>query len=74
MNPLVMRVISVFDSKVEDNVNFKQFATTLSVFHRQADPVEKMNCMKYFSIEKMIIYSTIKLNHRKFIQICKFIY
>eukprot|EP01094_Clydonella_sp_ATCC50884_P005622 TRINITY_DN14557_c0_g1_i1.p1 TRINITY_DN14557_c0_g1~~TRINITY_DN14557_c0_g1_i1.p1 ORF type:complete len:206 (+),score=85.15 TRINITY_DN14557_c0_g1_i1:86-619(+) len=42
MNPLVMRVIALFDDDGNDEVNFKQFITTLSVFHPKASEREKL--------------------------------
>lgn len=48
MNPLIMRVIRVFDTNNDDNVNFVQFATTLSVFSRSAPVEQKMQCLFYF--------------------------
>lgn len=45
MNPLIMRVIRVFDTNNDDNVNFRQFATTLAVFSRHAPQEQKMECM-----------------------------
>lgn len=45
MNPLIMRVIRVFDTNNDDNVNFRQFATTLAVFSRAAPPEQKMDCL-----------------------------
>ena len=44
MNPLIMRVIRVFDDNNDDEVSFVQFAETLSVFSRDADPEKKMEC------------------------------
>eukprot|EP00164_Ancoracysta_twista_P002387 GFYU01003162.1.p2 GENE.GFYU01003162.1~~GFYU01003162.1.p2 ORF type:complete len:180 (+),score=67.82 GFYU01003162.1:34-573(+) len=40
MNPLVLRVISIFDADKDDNVNFKEFVTAMSIFttkgHKEA--------------------------------------
>lgn len=48
MNPLTMRIIRVFDPTNDDNVNFKQFVTTLSALSPKASPEEKLKC-KIFS-------------------------
>ena len=45
MNPLIMRVIRVFDQNNDDNVNFVQFASTLAIFSRNAPTQQKMECM-----------------------------
>jgi len=42
MNPLVMRVISIFDTKKDDQINFKQFIETLSVFSHKGDKRDKL--------------------------------
>merc|ERR1712137_1398984 len=42
MNPLIMRVIRIFDGNNDDNVDFRQFATTLSIFSRNAPKEQKM--------------------------------
>uniref|UniRef100_A0A6U1WIH6 EF-hand domain-containing protein n=1 Tax=Vannella robusta TaxID=1487602 RepID=A0A6U1WIH6_9EUKA len=42
MNPLVMRVIRVFDVNNDDNVNFRQFAKTLAVLSKNAPSEQKM--------------------------------
>jgi Ca2+-binding EF-hand superfamily protein len=49
MNPMVMRIISVFDGddSVSDecHVTFRQFVKTLSVFHLEAPIEQKIECM-----------------------------
>ena len=47
MNPLSKRVIRVFDPNNDDNVNFRQFATTLAVFSRDAPKEQKMECTSF---------------------------
>jgi len=42
MNPLVMRIIALFDTEETDEVNFKQFITTLSAFHPKASVQERL--------------------------------
>eukprot|EP01128_Nolandella_sp_AFSM9_P009313 TRINITY_DN5916_c0_g1_i1.p1 TRINITY_DN5916_c0_g1~~TRINITY_DN5916_c0_g1_i1.p1 ORF type:complete len:180 (+),score=50.58 TRINITY_DN5916_c0_g1_i1:109-648(+) len=42
MNPLVMRVIDLFDKNGDDQINFKMFIETLSVFSTSATQEEKM--------------------------------
>jgi serine/threonine-protein phosphatase 2B regulatory subunit len=44
MNPLIMRIIRVFDPNNDDNVNFKQYVTTLSALSPNAPPEEKLKC------------------------------
>uniref|UniRef100_A0A7S4IEA8 EF-hand domain-containing protein n=1 Tax=Vannella robusta TaxID=1487602 RepID=A0A7S4IEA8_9EUKA len=52
MNPLIMRVIRVFDDNNDDEVSFVQFAETLSVFSRDADPEKKMEFLfKVFDMD-----------------------
>ncbi|KAJ3124617.1 Calcineurin subunit B type 2 [Nowakowskiella sp. JEL0407] len=42
MNPLANRIVSVFDSEGRSEVNFKQFATALSVFSRETKREQKL--------------------------------
>lgn len=56
MNPLVMRVISLFDTKGDDHVNFPQFISTLSVFSKRGDPKDKIRCMCYNSCMDVLIH------------------
>eukprot|EP01137_Pigoraptor_chileana_P025115 Opistho-2@94098 len=42
MNPLASRVIAIFDQQQTDNVNFKQFVETLSVFRQDASRESKV--------------------------------
>jgi hypothetical protein len=44
MNPLVARIVALFDTRGDDHINFEQFLSTLSVFSPRADPKEKMRC------------------------------
>lgn len=44
MNPLVSRIITLFDTKGEGYLNFEQFLQTLSVFSNGGDPKEKLKC------------------------------
>lgn len=48
MNPLSARVIAQFDSKKDDQVNFKQFLQTLSVFSPRGGRAAKLKgtCMR----------------------------
>eukprot|EP00026_Physarum_polycephalum_P016700 Phypoly_transcript_17674.p1 GENE.Phypoly_transcript_17674~~Phypoly_transcript_17674.p1 ORF type:complete len:182 (+),score=31.48 Phypoly_transcript_17674:198-743(+) len=43
MNPLVSRIISMFDNKKDGQVNFRQFVETMSVFHPKGNREEKLN-------------------------------
>ncbi|KAF2074644.1 hypothetical protein CYY_004039 [Polysphondylium violaceum] len=45
MNPLLPRIISLFDSNRDGQVNFKQFAKTLSCFHPNADQHDKIKTL-----------------------------
>eukprot|EP00163_Fabomonas_tropica_P025731 TRINITY_DN4505_c0_g1_i3.p2 TRINITY_DN4505_c0_g1~~TRINITY_DN4505_c0_g1_i3.p2 ORF type:complete len:126 (-),score=19.51 TRINITY_DN4505_c0_g1_i3:521-898(-) len=45
MNPLVQRVISIFDKSGDGQVDFKEFITALSVFSVKGDAQEKLKCM-----------------------------
>lgn len=47
VNPLVKRVISIFDQNGDDSVNFKEFISALSVFSTRGEKEEKLECM-YF--------------------------
>eukprot|EP00696_Hemimastix_kukwesjijk_P002862 gnl/Hemi2/13502_TR4619_c0_g1_i1.p1 gnl/Hemi2/13502_TR4619_c0_g1~~gnl/Hemi2/13502_TR4619_c0_g1_i1.p1 ORF type:complete len:179 (+),score=80.73 gnl/Hemi2/13502_TR4619_c0_g1_i1:103-639(+) len=52
MNPLVQRVISIFDQKKDDNVNFKDFISALSVFSSRGDKEEKLKfAFKIYDID-----------------------
>eukprot|EP00792_Barthelona_sp_PAP020_P004730 TRINITY_DN2313_c0_g1_i1.p1 TRINITY_DN2313_c0_g1~~TRINITY_DN2313_c0_g1_i1.p1 ORF type:complete len:176 (+),score=46.35 TRINITY_DN2313_c0_g1_i1:30-557(+) len=42
MNPLRSRVLAIFDRDLDNQVNFKEFVSTLSVFSPQADRMEKL--------------------------------
>ena len=42
MNPLVDRIIAVFDQEKEDQVSFRQFVKTLSVFSPNASREDKI--------------------------------
>lgn len=42
VNPLVKRVISIFDENNDDNVNFKEFINALSVFNTRGDKQDKL--------------------------------
>lgn len=44
MNPLVSRIIGLFDTRHDDHINFEQFVTTLSVFSLRGDPKDKLRC------------------------------
>lgn len=53
VNPLVKRVISIFDDNNDGNVNFKQFITALSVFNARADKKQKLEfAFKIYDIDK----------------------
>lgn len=43
INPLGLRVIAVFDSTRQDQVNFKQFCHTLSMFRPDASVEQKLD-------------------------------
>mmetsp|Transcript_29838 Transcript_29838/g.83364 ORF Transcript_29838/g.83364 Transcript_29838/m.83364 type:complete len:180 (+) Transcript_29838:68-607(+) len=43
LNPLVMRVITVFDEKEEDAIEFDTFIRMLAVFHPKTSREEKLN-------------------------------
>eukprot|EP00697_Spironema_sp_BW2_P006710 gnl/Spiro4/20819_TR10136_c0_g1_i1.p1 gnl/Spiro4/20819_TR10136_c0_g1~~gnl/Spiro4/20819_TR10136_c0_g1_i1.p1 ORF type:complete len:196 (-),score=73.62 gnl/Spiro4/20819_TR10136_c0_g1_i1:94-630(-) len=52
MNPLVQRVISIFDQNRDDNVNFKEFISALSVFSSRGDKEEKLKfAFKIYDID-----------------------
>eukprot|EP01119_Soliformovum_irregulare_P011190 TRINITY_DN2788_c0_g1_i1.p1 TRINITY_DN2788_c0_g1~~TRINITY_DN2788_c0_g1_i1.p1 ORF type:complete len:119 (-),score=21.49 TRINITY_DN2788_c0_g1_i1:43-399(-) len=42
MNPLAPRVISIFNANKDDQISFKQFVQTLSVFSPRASKEEKL--------------------------------
>jgi len=44
VNPLLKRVIALFDTNSDDNVNFKEFIQALSVFSSRGDKMRKMEC------------------------------
>lgn len=48
VNPLVKRVISIFDANNDDCVNFKEFISALSVFNSQSNSQEKLECACVF--------------------------
>jgi len=50
VNPLVKRVISIFDENGDGSVNFKEFISALSVFNAQGDKQRKLEC-KYCSYD-----------------------
>lgn len=50
MNPLAPRVIGIFNVKKEDQISFKQFVQTLSVFSPRASADEKLKCMHPMSL------------------------
>eukprot|EP00824_Muranothrix_gubernata_P001690 TRINITY_DN11975_c0_g1_i1.p1 TRINITY_DN11975_c0_g1~~TRINITY_DN11975_c0_g1_i1.p1 ORF type:complete len:202 (-),score=57.55 TRINITY_DN11975_c0_g1_i1:78-611(-) len=51
-NPLVQRVIAIFDANKDDNVNFKEFITSLSVFSVKGDKNEKLHfAFKVYDID-----------------------
>lgn len=45
VNPLVKRVISIFDQNGDESVNFKEFISALSVFNSRGEKQEKLECM-----------------------------
>ncbi|KAL0488271.1 serine/threonine-protein phosphatase 2B regulatory subunit [Acrasis kona] len=52
VNPLVKRVISIFDSNGDDSVNFKEFITALSVFNSRGDKNAKLEfAFKVYDID-----------------------
>lgn len=52
VNPLVKRVISIFDENGDGSVNFKEFISALSVFNAQGDKQRKLEC-KLLDIRRM---------------------
>lgn len=42
MNPLISRIIAVFDEDNRDSVNFRQFCETLSIFRPETEKVAKV--------------------------------
>ena len=46
-NPIALQIVSLFDEKEEDEVNFRQFMKTLSIFHPKAPVGEKMKSKKF---------------------------
>ncbi|KAL6073244.1 Calcineurin subunit B type 1 [Balamuthia mandrillaris] len=52
LNPLIMRLISLFDQRGDDNITFVEFVSTLSVFHPKAPIEEKMRfCFRIYDID-----------------------
>lgn len=52
VNPLVKRVISIFDANNDDCVNFKEFISALSVFNSQSNSQEKLEfAFKVYDID-----------------------
>eukprot|EP01135_Chromosphaera_perkinsii_P001278 Nk52_evm5s164 gene=Nk52_evmTU5s164 len=52
MNPLVTRVIAIFDEQHNDSVNFKQFVTALSVFRVDGSVKDKQRfAFKVYDID-----------------------
>ncbi len=45
MNPLVNRIVSLFDADNDDQVNFQDFIRALSVFSAKGGKDEKLQCM-----------------------------
>ena len=45
MNPLVDRIISIFHTKEDEELNFKEFIDVLSVFSAREDPKTKLQSM-----------------------------
>lgn len=56
MNPIASRMIAVFEgSNARDQVNFKQFITTLSIFSEKESVENKIKCNNsVFNLEKLI--------------------
>lgn len=52
VNPLVKRVISIFDANKDDSVNFKEFISALSVFSNRGGKQEKLEfAFKVYDID-----------------------
>nr|CAG4711957.1 unnamed protein product [Naegleria fowleri] len=52
VNPLVKRVISIFDENGDGSVNFKEFISALSVFNAQGDKQRKLEfAFKVYDID-----------------------
>jgi serine/threonine-protein phosphatase 2B regulatory subunit len=52
VNPLVKRVISIFDANGDDSVNFKEFISALSVFNARGDKNAKLEfAFKVYDID-----------------------
>lgn len=47
MNPLIMRLIRVFDTNGDDSINFRQFVTVLSAFKKDSPPQKKIECKNF---------------------------
>ncbi|KAM9942246.1 hypothetical protein ACTFIT_005621 [Dictyostelium discoideum] len=45
MNPMLPRIISIFDVNRDGQVNFKQFVKSLSTFHPKADKADKIKIL-----------------------------
>lgn len=55
MNPLSQRIVEMFDSDADGNINFKFFVSALSVFHDKASEEQKKHCTIGFETHSMVM-------------------